>query len=175
MSGVRIPPPLPPFHIKYQHLAGLLAVNGEAVPHADVCRNDIRIRAVGGFELVKDGLHYQEPIKAYTTTVHAKDVGAFTGDFIFTLKKSMRKIAKKTRDVYVRQTTVESMIARSAKNSRTEIEFRRNVYEKLIPLLADWVFRTNGQTIAIAKYAEKMMTDQVFAPLHYHEARSIAR
>ena len=67
------------------------------------------------------------------------------------------------------------MITGIAKNSRTEIEFRRNVYEKLIPLLADWAFSANGQMSDLARYAEKMMTEQSFAPLHYQEARSIAR
>ncbi|MEK7395409.1 MAG: DNA methyltransferase, partial [Candidatus Poribacteria bacterium] len=47
------------------------------------------IKAVvkAGFKLMDDGLLYQPPIKAYVTTVHAKEIGAFTGDFIFTFCK----------------------------------------------------------------------------------------
>ena len=131
--------------------------------------------ALGGFELVKDGLHYQEPIKAYTTTVHAKEVGAFTGDFIFTFKKSKRAVLTKLSKHHTWQQTIDRTITRHAKHSRTEIEFRRGVYEQLIPLLADWVYTSNGQMNTIARYAEQQMRKQEFQALEFHEARSIAR
>ena len=135
------------------------------------------LRAIGeaGFELVENGLHYQAPIKAYTTTVHAKEVGAFTGDFIFTFRKMRRVIPPKQIGGRTLQQTVDEAIAAEAKRSRTEIEFRRSIYQRLIPLLAEWVHNQNGSIRAIADYAEQQIRKQKFEQLPFTEARLIAR
>jgi adenine-specific DNA methylase len=133
----------------------------------------LKAAAEGGFRLVVDGLLYQEPIKAYTTTVHAKEVGAFTGDFIFTFAKSRRQ-APAVRPVDWKA-AIDRTVERRARNARTEIEFRRGAYTDLIPLLAGWAGRLNGEATAAASYAERQVRARQFKALHYSRARSIAR
>jgi adenine-specific DNA methylase len=135
----------------------------------------LRAAARGGFELMKHGLQYQEPIKAYTTTVHAKEVGAFTGDFIFTFRKSKRNVQEKTLKGNFWKQAIDTTVDRHARHSRTEIEFRRGVYEHIIPLLAGWVYVANGQSTDIARYAEKRIRQQSFIPLSFTVIRSMAR
>jgi len=135
----------------------------------------LKAAAHGGFELVKNGFHYQEPIKAYTTTVHAKEVGAFTGDFIFTFQKSRREISTTPLDDRTWKEVVNRAIDKEATHSRTEIEFRRRLYHKMIPQLANWAFSSNGHMNTIARYAELISRKQKFQALPFDKARSIAR
>ncbi|MDI6654603.1 MAG: hypothetical protein QME59_01795, partial [Candidatus Hydrothermarchaeota archaeon] len=127
-----------------------------------------------GFELADGGLVYQPPIKAYTTTVHAKEVGAFTGDFIFTFQKAQPKTFEKVDEKYCKN-YVDEVIERYSKNARTEIQLRKQVYEELIPLFGRWV-KSNGKWIyEIAKYAEIRIKKQKFEELPFEYARAIAR
>lgn len=127
-----------------------------------------------GFELADGGLVYQPPIKAYTTTVHAKEVGAFTGDFIFTFQKIQPRTFEKVDEEYCKN-YVDEVIERYSKNARTEIQLRKRVYEELIPLFGRWI-KSNGKWIyEIAKYAEIQIKRQKFEELSFEHARAIAR
>jgi len=135
----------------------------------------LRAVAQGGFVLANGGLHYQEPIKAYTTTVHAKEVGAFTGDFIFTFRKTKRAVRNKPIEDETWKLAIDKAIGEHARCSRTEIEFRRGVYERVLPLFAQWAFSANGQLIEMASYAEQQIRKQEFAHLPFEKVRAIAR
>lgn len=128
-----------------------------------------------GFQLMKDGLLYQPPIKAYVTTVHAKEVGAFTGDFIFTFYKERKSkefiVVNKT---YCRK-QIDEIVSKFTKKARTEIQLRKWVYEEIIPLMAEWV-KSDGEWISeVARYAELQIKKQKFENLHFDQARAVAR
>ncbi len=91
-----------------------------------------------GFMLQPDGLLYQTPIRPYTTTFHAMQIGAFVGDFIFTFvkKKTARKREAKQNISQLKAALAES-IAESVKRGVTEPQLRENAYKLLIPFLAE--------------------------------------
>jgi hypothetical protein len=122
-----------------------------------------------------NGLLYQPPIKAYVTTVHAKEVGAFTGDFIFTFYKECKpKEFKKVDKNYCRD-SIDEIVGKYTKKAKTEIQLRKWVYEEIIPLFAEWV-KSPGEWInEVARYAELQIKKQKFEDLHFEQARSIAR
>jgi DNA modification methylase len=128
-----------------------------------------------GFQLMDNGLLYQPPIKAYVTTVHAKEVGAFTGDFIFTFYKEHK--SKKFRKVdknYCRE-SIDKIIGKYANKAKTEIQLRKWVYEESIPLFAEWVKSPGDWINEVARYAELQIKKQRFEDLHFEQARAIAR
>jgi len=135
------------------------------------------IKAVvrAGFQLMENGLLYQPPIKAYVTTVHAKEVGAFTGDFIFTFyKESKHKKFVKVGRNHCRG-LIDDIVNNYTKKAKTEIQLRKWVYKEIIPLMAEWV-KSDGVWISeVAKYAELQIKKQKFENLHFDQARSIAR
>lgn len=128
-----------------------------------------------GFQLMDNGLLYQPPIKAYVTTVHAKEVGAFTGDFIFTFYKEREP--KKFIEVdknYCRE-SIDRIVCRYAKKAKTEIQLRKWVYGEIIPLFVEWV-KSSGEWInEVARYTELQIKKQKFEDLHFEQARSVAR
>lgn len=54
---------------------------------ARVVTSFVKAATKAGFVLLDDGLSYQAPIRAYTTTFHAMQIGALVGDFIFAFTK----------------------------------------------------------------------------------------
>jgi putative DNA methylase len=128
-----------------------------------------------GFQLMDNGLLYQPPIKAYVTTVHAKEVGAFTGDFIFTFYKERKpKEFKKVDKNYCKE-SIDEIVRKYTKKAKTEIQLRKWVYEGIIPLFAEWV-KSPGEWInEVARYAELQIKKRRFEDLHFEQARSIAR
>jgi len=127
-----------------------------------------------GFSLMNNGLLYQSPIKAYVTTVHAKEVGAFTGDFIFTFCKDNSISEYINLDVEQCRILIDEIIEKHARNAKTEVQMRRWVYEEVIPLFAKWAKSPDGWITDIAKYAESQLKKQKFENLHFELARSIA-
>lgn len=128
-----------------------------------------------GFQLMDNGLLYQPPIKAYVTTVHAKEVGAFTGDFIFTFYKERKpkEFIKVDKNYCIE--SIDEIVDKYAKKAKTEIQLRKWVYEEIIPLFAEWV-KSPGEWInEVVKYAELQIKKQKFEKLHFEQARSIAR
>jgi ubiquinone/menaquinone biosynthesis C-methylase UbiE len=135
----------------------------------------VKATVSAGFQLMNNGLLYQPPIKAYVTTVHAKEVGAFTGDFIFTFYKERNpKEFKKVDKSYCRD-SIDEIVGKYTKKAKTEIQLRKWVYEEIIPLFAEWV-KSPGEWInEVARYAELQIKKQKFEDLHFKQARSIAR
>jgi len=127
-----------------------------------------------GFRLMDNGLLYQPPIKAYVTTVHAKEVGAFTGDFIFTFCKD-NSAGELNIDVEDCRILIDELIEKHAITAKTEVQMRKWFYEEIIPLFAKWAKSPDGWITDIAKYAESQLKKQKFEGLHFKQARSIAR
>jgi hypothetical protein len=92
-----------------------------------------------GFTLPSEGIQYQKPIQAYTTTFHAMQIGAFVGDFIFIFTKE-RKLRPKTSGTASDLTTLKEELAKlistTLSNEETEPELREKAYRMLIPFLA---------------------------------------
>jgi len=92
-----------------------------------------------GLVLHPEGLLYQPPIRAYTTTFHAMQVGAFIGDFIFTFYKS----SNPATDMPLAETElsdfkehIDGLIRNHIGERITEPELREKAYRTLIPFLA---------------------------------------
>jgi len=135
------------------------------------------IKAVikAGFQLMDNGLLYQPPIRAYVTTVHAKEVGAFIGDFIFTFYKEKAPGEFIRVDINPCRELIDEIVVKHAKKARTEIQLRRWVYEEIIPLLAEWAKSPGYWTSEVARYAELQIKKQKFEDLHLEQARSVDR
>jgi len=93
-----------------------------------------------GFVLHPDGLLYQNPIRAYTTTFHAMQIGAFVGDFVFTFVK----IRQDTPGVPAREELsginqyVEGLVNEEVIGGIAEPQVREKAYRALIPFLAKY-------------------------------------
>lgn len=105
----------------------------------------IKAVAKAGFSLHPEGLLYQPPIKAYTTTFHAKDLGAFTGDFIFTLYKENYQSLFLATDHNSIKRKVEQAISEFKDSCdlhrHTQADLRQELYRVLIPFLAGYANR----------------------------------
>jgi putative DNA methylase len=92
-----------------------------------------------GFKLIPKGLLYQKPIRPYTTTFHAIQIGAFVGDFIFTFQKGQRHRRRKSSTAQQSITRLNgelaTMMDKASKGRITEPELREAAYRILIPFL----------------------------------------
>jgi hypothetical protein len=92
-----------------------------------------------GFGLLPNGLLYQKPIRSYTTTFHAMQIGAFVGDFIFTFRKEP-EVRRKTRTGEIGLIELEKDLAAEIEKTSvgriTEPQLREHAYRILIPFLA---------------------------------------
>lgn len=92
-----------------------------------------------GFKLIPKGLLYQKPIRPYTTTFHAIQIGAFVGDFIFTFQKEPRHRRRKSSTAQQSITRLNgelaAMMDKASKGRITEPELREAAYRILIPFL----------------------------------------
>ena len=93
-----------------------------------------------GFEVKPDGISYQKPIKAYTTTFHAMKVGAFVGDFIFefTKPKYLRgtELGTDVKDLENFKQELAQVISKGLRNKMTDAQLRETAYKHLIPYVA---------------------------------------
>ncbi len=93
-----------------------------------------------GFTLPRDGLLYQSPIRPYTTTFHAMQIGAFVGDFIFTFVKKTHpqvRTHNATRTIPELKEFLTISIAEGIESGLTEPQLREKIYRILIPFLAE--------------------------------------
>jgi adenine-specific DNA methylase len=91
-----------------------------------------------GFTLHPDGLLYQNPIRAYTTTFHAMQIGAFVGDFIFTFVKEKVGWPKtEPHGLTQFQEDLDKIVNEAIRSRITEPQLRERAYRTLIPFLAD--------------------------------------
>jgi len=105
----------------------------------DVVASFVIAATRAGFVLYPEGLLYQPPIRAYTTTFHAMQVGAFTGDFIFTFNKTTQLTSDKFPvEIELRsfKEHIDDLIKNHASERLTEPELRERAYRILIPFLA---------------------------------------
>ena len=93
-----------------------------------------------GFVLHPNGLSYQKPIRAYTTTFHAMQVGAFVGDFVFTFVKirSPKEIIVQSGAIRQKSKGISKLIEKAANSGMTEIQLREKAYRILIPFVAEY-------------------------------------
>lgn len=92
-----------------------------------------------GFALSPGGVVYQKPIRAYTTTFHAMQIGAFVGDFIFTFKKEAPHPTPKPpiSTLQKLEDNLTTLIDQTAKGGGPESKLREQAYAELIPFLAE--------------------------------------
>jgi 16S rRNA G966 N2-methylase RsmD len=113
-----------------------------------------------GFILHPQGLLYQPPIKAYATTFHAMQIGAFIGDFVFTFYKPSNPIMdmpSSNTELRNFREEIDALITNHINEKITEPELREKAYKILIPFLAMHA-RTNLQACREAvNYFESRM------------------
>jgi putative DNA methylase len=92
-----------------------------------------------GFTLHPDGLLYQNPIRPYTTTFHAMQIGAFVGDFVFTfVKEYSPQHRDSSLSIQELKKTLAEFVEEATAGEITEPQLRERAYRSLIPFLATW-------------------------------------
>jgi SAM-dependent methyltransferase len=93
-----------------------------------------------GFVLHPDGLLYQKPIRAYTTTFHAMQIGAFVGDFVFTFMKTKQEptVVPAREELGRINQYVENLVNEEVSGGIAEPQVREKAYRALIPFLAKY-------------------------------------
>ncbi|MGA2972468.1 MAG: DNA methyltransferase [Candidatus Bathyarchaeia archaeon] len=93
-----------------------------------------------GFVLHPEGLLYQKPIRAYTTTFHAMQIGAFVGDFVFTFKKKKQETTMIPAREELRRINqyVKNLVNEEVSGGIAEPQVREKAYRALIPFLAKY-------------------------------------
>jgi hypothetical protein len=97
-----------------------------------------------GFVLHPEGLLYQNPIRAYNTTFHAMQIGAFVGDFVFTFIKERDKqvgTLQPQQDLEKLKRYVKNLLNQQIEGGITEPRVREKTYKALIPFLARYSLR----------------------------------
>ena len=115
-----------------------------------------------GFVLHPDGLLYQKPIRAYTTTFHAMQIGAFVGDFVFTFVKAKQEIetAPVSDDLRRINNYVEGLVSEEVDGGITEPQVREKAYRILIPFLAKYAGSDIGACKSAVAFFEAQMKRQ---------------
>jgi 16S rRNA G966 N2-methylase RsmD len=109
-----------------------------------------------GFTLLSEGVKYQAPIRPYTTTFHAMQIGAFVGDFIFTFRKD----GLQPKDVFNKaewqniRAEISRLVDESVKSHRPEPNLREHAYGLLIPFLAKYSVTNPMECRSAAEFFE---------------------
>ena len=108
--------------------------------NAAVVSSFIKATSRAGFDIKPDGISYQKPIRAYTTTFHAMQVGAFVGDFIFTFTKPngpQRDDTSSSIDSFVDfKHQLNQVISEGIHSKMTDSQLREIAYKHLISYVA---------------------------------------
>ncbi|MEM2939846.1 MAG: DNA methyltransferase [Candidatus Bathyarchaeia archaeon] len=126
----------------------------------DVVASFVIAATQAGFILHPQGLLYQPPIKAYTTTFHAIFVGAFIGDFIFTFYKPIDQVVNDvptTADLDNFKERINELIKNHVDERITEPELREKAYKVLIPFLAAYAQTNINMCREAVNYFEMQM------------------
>jgi hypothetical protein len=109
-----------------------------------------------GFTFLREGVKYQAPIRAYTTTFHAMQIGAFVGDFIFTFRKggTRPKAVFTEADLQRIQTAVSKLVNENIESGRPEPRIREQAYGLLIPFLAEYAVTNPVECRRAAEFLE---------------------
>ena len=115
-----------------------------------------------GFVLHPDGLLYQKPIRAYATTFHAMQIGAFVGDFVFTFMKNGRETAvKPIREELAKVNEyVKNLVNEEVSGGIAEPKVREEAYGMLIPFLAKYASSDIEVCRSAVEYFESEMRRQ---------------
>jgi SAM-dependent methyltransferase len=93
-----------------------------------------------GFVLHPDGVLYQNPIRAYTTTFHAMQIGAFVGDFVFTFVKTKQETTGKPalEELSRINQYIKRLVNEEVNGGIAEPQVREKAYRALVPFLAKY-------------------------------------
>ena len=126
-----------------------------------------------GFEIHSRGVIYQTPIRAYNTTFHAMQVGAFVGDFIFTFTKpsNIQRNEKSTDivDLTDFEHELNDLITKNV-DGMTESQLREKTYKFLIPFIAEHSVTSPEACRNAAELFEKKMRQQSARFKHIRES-----
>jgi len=125
------------------------------------------------FTLHPEGLLYQKPIRSYTTTFHAMQIGAFVGDFVFTFLKPGQPEPSNTNaevDPKDLNSDLMALIDETIKGGISEPELREKAYRKLIPFLASNARENESACREAVGFFESEMRDheRYFATLRHN-------
>ena len=114
-----------------------------------------------GFTFLPEGAKYQAPIRAYTTTFHAMQIGAFVGDFIFTFGKdgTQPKAVFAEADRQRVQSAVSKLVNENIESGRAESDIREQAYGLLIPFLAAYAVRNPLECRRAAEFLERSIRE----------------
>jgi SAM-dependent methyltransferase len=114
-----------------------------------------------GFTLLSEGVKYQAPIRPYTTTFHAMQIGAFVGDFIFTFRKDALQpgVAFSEAEGREIQARVSQLVDESVKSRRPEPNLREQAYGLLIPFLAKYAATNPAECRHAADFFERKIKE----------------
>jgi len=115
-----------------------------------------------GFRIIRGGVQYQKPIKAYATTFHAMQVGAFVGDFIFVFTKPDRPTlnAGGIPDLDSFKRELNQLISEEVASRVTESELRERAYQVLIPFIVRHSLTSPDVCSSAADFFEARMRGQ---------------
>ena len=105
-----------------------------------------------GFRLEEDGLLFQDPICAYTTTLHAMQIGAFVGDFVFTFKKmspTRLRLCDSEDELRKLKYRLSGLVNQSTRSGLTEPQLREKAYAELIPFLSQFADNYSDRMAAV--------------------------
>ena len=125
-----------------------------------------------GFVLQPDGLLYQKPIRAYNTTIHAMQVGAFVGDFIFTFTKAKVHHEKETNQANMLEhlrRELQALVKENVRAGVSDVELRTKAYTILIPFIAKYASLDLAMCRIIVDFFESEMDE------HREYFRSVRR
>jgi SAM-dependent methyltransferase len=99
----------------------------------------IEAASKNGFVLQRDGVLYQSPIRSYTTTFHAMQIGAFVGDFIFSFTKpqTSHHMNFNNDGIVGLKKSLERLVEHAVGVGVTDSGLRLEAYRLLIPFLAN--------------------------------------
>jgi 16S rRNA G966 N2-methylase RsmD len=114
-----------------------------------------------GFTLLPEGVKYQAPIRPYTTTFHAMQIGAFVGDFIFTFRKDALQPKAVFNEAEWRriQTEISRLVDECVKMRRPEPNLREQAYGLLIPFLAKYAATNSLECMNAADFFERKIRE----------------
>ena len=114
-----------------------------------------------GFTLPPTGVKYQAPIRSYTTTFHAMQIGAFVGDFIFAFKKERSTSSSVFNESESRkiESGVSQLVEENIRSNRPEPDLRERAYTLLIPFLANYAVTNPDECTYAADFFEKKIKE----------------
>jgi len=114
-----------------------------------------------GFRLTPTGVKYQTPIRSYTTTFHAMQIGAFVGDFVFIFEKgtSAFKVGFDEAQREKIEAEICEIVDANIKSGQAEPNFREQAYALLIPFLAKHALTSPDECKHAAEFFERKVRE----------------